>query len=350
MSMNVTSIGRRLVGDGQPCFLIAEAGSNHNGELEMALRLIDLAASTKADAVKFQLFRAQTLYSPKAGTSEYLKIARPIYDIIRDLELPYEWLPALAQRCQQAGILFLASVFDEECADRLDPFVVAHKIASYEITHLPLLEHVARKGKPLILSTGTASLDEVAESIEAIRRVGNDELLLMQCTASYPAPLESLNIRAISTMKRAFGVPVGLSDHSRDPVVGPVAAVAAGANLLEKHFTLSNQLPGPDHAFAVEPEELRRMVETVRQAERALGTGEKAVHPVEQELRQFARRSIFARRDLAAGEILDHENIAVLRCGKLEAGLPPKEYPSLLGRKTARPVRAEKAIRADDLA
>ena len=343
-------VGPRWIGDGEPCFVIAEAGSNHDGKLDQAKQLIDLAASAGCDAVKFPLFRASKVYPKRAGFSDYLKLAKPIYEILAEREVPYEWLPELTTHCRERGIQFLASVFDEASADRLDPFVEAFKIASYEMTHLPLVRHVAEKGKPVILSTGTATLEEVAETVEVVRQTGNDGLLLMQCTASYPAPLESLNIQAVSTMKRVFGVPVGLSDHSRDPLVGPVAAVAAGANLLEKHFTLSNRLPGPDHGFAVEPEELRLMVEKVREAERALGTGEKRVHPVELELRHFARRSIFALRDLAAGEILDQENIAVLRCGKLEAGLPPKEYPNLLGRKTARPVRAEEAILADDLA
>ncbi len=344
------AIGSRLVGDGKPCFVIAEAGSNHNGSLDQARRLIDVAADAGADAVKFQLFRARTLYARSAGQTEYLKLARSIYDVIAELEMPYEWLVPLAEHARDRGILFLASVFDEEGADRLEPLVEAFKVASYEMTHLPLVGYLAGKGKPLIVSTGTADLDEVAETVDHIRKSGNPRLALMQCTAAYPAPLAALNLRAITTMKATFGVPVGLSDHSRDPLVAPLAAVALGANLLEKHFTLSNQLPGPDHAFAVEPRELRLMVEKVREGEQALGTGEKRTQPAEEELRRFARRAIFAARDIAAGEVFTRENVLVLRCGTLKAGLLPRAYGSLLGRKATRAIPAEAPITADDYA
>ena len=343
-------IGARTIGDGAPCFVVAEAGSNHNGSLEQAIRLIDVAASAGADAVKFQVFRAERLYPRSAGQTDYLKIAKSIYQIIHEMETPYEWLPELAGRCEERGIFFLASAFDEESVDRLDPFVAAHKVASYEMTHLPLVRHVAAKGKPVIVSTGTATLEEVAETVAAFRGTGNPDLVLMQCTGAYPAPLESLGIRAIATLKTCFDVPAGLSDHSRDPLVGPIAAVAAGADALEKHFTLGNELPGPDHRFALEPGELRAMVENVRAAEAALGSPEKAVHAVEQELRAFARRSIFATRHIEPGEELNNENLAVLRVGKLEPGLEPAFLPQVLGRRAARRIEAERAIRAGDYA
>ena len=341
-------IGTREVGDGAPCFIIAEAGSNHNGQLEQAKRLIDVAVSAGADAVKFQLFRARTLYARGAGESDYLKFSRSIYDIIAGLEMPYEWLPELAAHARAAGIVFMVSVFDEEGADQIDPLVAVYKIASYEMTHLPLIRHVAAKRKPLIISTGTADLDEVAATVEDVRRSPAAGLALMQCTAAYPAPLEALNLRAIATMKAAFGVPVGLSDHSRDPLVAPMAAVALGANLLEKHFTLSNELPGPDHPFAVEPAELRLMVRRAREVEAALGSGEKRVQPVEAELRRFARRAIFAAQDIAVGEPFTRENLAVLRCGKLTPGLPPSALESLLGRPARRALRAEEPVTAED--
>jgi len=232
-------IGERWIGDGEPCFIVAEAGSNHDGRLEQAKRLIKVAASAGADAVKFQVFRASKLYPKSAGMSDYLGIPKPIYDIVADIEMPYEWVPELAAYCHETGILFMASVFDEESADQLDPHVKAFKIASYEMTHVPLVRHVASKKKPLVVSTGTANLDEVTETVNEIRRTGNDSLILTQCTAAYPAPSDSLNVRAVEFMKSTFCVPVGLSDHSRDPLVGPLAAVAVGANLIEKHFTLS---------------------------------------------------------------------------------------------------------------
>lgn len=348
--MRTVHIGDSVVGDGHPCFVIAEAGSNHDGSLEQAFALIDAAAAAKADAVKFQVFRADRLYPKSAGVSEYLKLDRPIYDIVSELELPYEWLPKLVARCEERGILFLASVFDEESVDLVDPFVPAFKVASYEMTQIPLLRHVAAKGKPVIVSTGTADLDEVRASVDAFRATGNDELVLLQCTAAYPAPIESLNIRAIPTLKDAFGLPAGLSDHSRDPVVAPLAAVALGANMLEKHFTLDNGLPGPDHRFAVEPGELRTLVAQVRAAEAALGTGVKVADPVEAELRQFARRSIFASRAIRAGEQFTKENVTILRNGSLVAGLEPVRLDDVLRRRAARDLAAETAVREHDLA
>lgn len=348
--MNKIRIGQRLVGDGEPCFIIAEAGSNHNRSLERAKRLIDVAADAEADAVKFQTFRAAKLYPKTAGTSDYLNISKSIYDVIAEMELPYEWIPALADYCSEKDILFLSSVFDERSSDLLDPYLPAFKIASYEITHIPLIRYVAKKGKPVIISTGTANLEEVRETVEEFRQTGNDQIILMQSTASYPAPADSLNVRVVQTLKQTFSVPAGLSDHSRDPVVGPVAAVALGANLIEKHFTLSNELPGPDHRFALEPAELRLMIQKVREAEKALGNGEKAMHPIEAELRGFARRSIFAVRQIAEGEVFSEENVAVLRCGKLPAGLHPKYYPELLGRRATRALAAESAIQPGDFA
>ncbi len=345
----VVEFGSRSIGDGHACFVIAEAGSNHMGNLEVAKRLIALAASAGADGVKFQVFRAGKLYPKNAGASAHLKINRPIFEITAEVEMPYGWLPELAGECQRRGVLFLASVFDEQSADHLDPHVKAFKIASYEVTHLPLLQHVARKGKPVVLSTGTADLGEVEEAVEAFRATGNDQLILMQCTAAYPAPLEALNIRAIQTLKAAFGVPVGLSDHSRDPLVGPLTAVAAGANLFEKHFSFSNELPGPDHSFAVEPTELRLMIQRVREVEAALGNGKKVAHPVEAELRAFDRRSIFAVSDIAAGEEFTLQNIAVLRAGTLPPGLPPRQFPDVLVRRAAHDIPAGVAIQPEHL-
>ena len=345
-------VGDRWVGDGQPCFIIAEAGSNHNGSLEQAKRLIDVSVDAGADAVKFQLFRASKLYPKSAGEDENLKLGRSIYDIISEMEMPYEWLPELATYCHEKEILFLCSVFDEESVDRLDPYVPAHKIASAEMTHLPLVRHIARKGKPVIISTGTASLEEVDETVTAFLGTGNMDLILMQCTTSYPAPVESLNVRAIVTMKNVFGVPVGFSDHSRDPLTGPLASVAVGANLVEKHFTLSNRLAGPDHSYALEPLDIRLMAQKIREVEQALGSGEKEVQiqSAEPELREFGRRSIFTLWDIAEGELFTIENIAVLRCGKLAHGVEPKHYDEVLGMRAERNIMAESAITREDYA
>ncbi len=342
-------LGERMVGDGEPCYIVAEAGSNHNGNYEQALRLIAAAVEAGADAVKFQHFKAEKLYPRSAGESDYLKTPRSIYDIIHDMETPDAWVPHLADYCHEHGIAFLSSPFDEASADLLEPYVSAFKVASYEMTHVPLLRHIARKGKPLIVSTGTATLAEVLHSVEVIKASGNDQIILLQCTASYPTPLDAVNVRALVALREATGLPTGLSDHSRDPIVAPMTAVALGACLIEKHFTLSNRLPGPDHQFAIEPLELKELVRRVRETEQVLGHGRKEVLTAEKELRAFARRSIFATRPVAVGETLRADNIAVLRCGQLGYGLDPEAYEALLGRVAARPIANETLIRLEDL-
>lgn len=342
-------IGNRWIGEGRPCFIIAEAGSNHNVDLNQAKRLIDVACQARADAVKFQLFRASKVYPRNAGQCDYLKLPKSIYEMVSEMEMPYEWLPVLSDYCRGKKILFLASVFDEESADRIEPYVEAFKISSYEMTHIPLIRHVALKGKPIILSTGAASLEEVQEVVSQIREVGNPDLILLQCTAAYPVPFDSLNLRAILTLKSTFQVPVGLSDHSRDPLVAPIAAVALGSAVIEKHFTLDNDLPGPDHRFAVEPEELKWMVEKIRAAETALGSGKKLRQPVEEELYSFARRSILAVRSIKKGEKLTPSNAAVLRHGKHAPGLHPRFWESVIGKAATRDIAAEEPIGEDDL-
>jgi sialic acid synthase SpsE len=328
----------------QRCYVIAEAGSNHNGDLELAFRLIDAATEAGADAVKFQLFRADHLYPRGAGSADYLADDRDIVDIVGALELPVDWLPALAARCAGHGIDFLVTAFDEASADAVDPYVHAFKLASYELTHHPLLRHIAAKGKPLLISTGASNLDEVAAAVDVARDAGATSITLLQCTAAYPAELKAMNVGAIVELQDRFGVDVGLSDHSADPVIAPVAAVALGATVIEKHFTLDRELPGPDHRFALEPGELATMVNAIRSATVALGDGSKTVHADEEELRSFARRTIFSTRRIAAGETLDDANIAVLRSGKLGFGLPPERYTSLLGRTVSTDIPADELI------
>jgi len=338
------------VGDGHPCFIIAEAGSNHNGNFDQAIALIDIAVAAKADAVKFQTFRAETLYLKTAGQSRYLKIKKSIFDIIKEMEMPVDWIRKLAAYCRRRKIIFLSTPTDEYCADLIEPYVPAYKIASYELTTTPLIEYCAGKKKPMILSTGAADLDEVRRGIAAVRKCGNNQIAVMQCTASYPAPLETVNAKSIVTMKKEFGIPVGLSDHSREFDVGPMTAVALGANLLEKHFTLSNTLSGPDHRFALEPDELKSMVAKIRAVEGALGSGIKKHLAVEKELRAFARRSLFAIRDVKRGETFTRGNVAALRCGNQKGILQPAELNKILNKKAVRDIKANEAIRAGDYA
>jgi N-acetylneuraminate synthase len=339
-------------------FVIAEAGSNWRmGTAErdtlMARALVDVAVEAGADAVKFQTYRARDTYVANAGESDYLAdagIKRSINDIFADLEMPYEMLGEIAAHCRKAGIEFMSTPFSVADAAAVDPFVKRHKVASYEINHVRLLQRLAATGKPLIVSTGAATEDDIQFCLDTARAAGAGEITLLQCTSRYPAPPDSLNLAVIPWLRQRFGVPAGFSDHSRDPIVGPVAAVALGATVIEKHYTLDNRLPGPDHPFALEPEQLAAMVRAIREAELVHGDGVKAVGAQETELRSFAVRAIQATRDLAAGDVLiEGENFDVLRPGKRSAGMHPRHLDALRGRRVASPVKAGDGIRGDDV-
>ena len=338
------------LGRGHPVFIVAEAGSNHAGSLEIALKLVETAAEAHADAVKFQTFSAARLYPQRAGVSGYLGVPTPIYAVIEAMQMPIDWLPVLCERAHALGLAFISSPFHEEAVDVLRPFVDAYKIASYELTHTPLLEAVASTGKPLIISTGASTLDEVRSALATLARCGQRSVVVLQCTAAYPAPLEAANVRALVTLAEELHVHSGLSDHTRDPTAAPMAATALGAVLIEKHFTLSNRMPGPDHAFAVEPDELARLVQAVRRTEAVLGSGEKTVHAVEKELRHFARRSIFTTRAIRRGEVFSRDNVDILRHGELDSGLAPDRFAEVLQCTASRDIEAETAVQAADLA
>ncbi|HOO56022.1 MAG TPA: N-acetylneuraminate synthase family protein [bacterium] len=328
-------------------FIIAEAGSNWRcgtpaRDIRMAKTLIDVAADAGADAVKFQTYRAESVYVPNAGESSYLSdagIKEEISAIFDDLSMPYDMIPELASHCSEKNIRFMSSVFSIDDAREVDPHVEIHKIASYEISHLRLIEFVASTGKPLVLSTGAANTEDIKWAIDCFRENGGEEIALMQCTAKYPAPMSGLQLKVIPFLMREFGVPAGFSDHSLDPVTAPVAAVALGATIIEKHFTIDKKLPGPDHAFALEPDELKKMVKAIRKTEEALGSGEKNVQEIENELRSFARRAVQATRNIRRGETLEEgTNYDILRPGNRKPGLHPKNIIDIEGKKAARDI------------
>src|SRR5262249_54734623 len=273
-------IGGRAVGPGAPCYVIAEAGSNHDGRLAQAMALIDAAAAAGCDAVKFQVFRPQDLMTPHGPRARYLDGLlgeRSLYELFASTAIDRTWLPRLAAHCRMRRIHFLATPFDRDAVDRLiapGVNVPAIKNASSELWHLPLIRHAARSGRPLLLSTGMATMADVEDASVAAPAAGASQLALFQCTVAYPPPAEAVNLRAMRTLVERFGVPVGLSDHSPGTWAA-VAAVALGANLVEKHLTLSRALPGPDHPFALEPPELATMVADIRATEQALGDGRK---------------------------------------------------------------------------
>jgi N,N'-diacetyllegionaminate synthase len=336
------------------CYVVAEAGVNHNGSLDLALQLIDAAAEAGADAVKFQTFRAETLVGAGVGKAEYQQRATGSGDqraMLESLELSYDDHAVLYERCASRGIEFLSTPFDEDAVEFLVGLGMRRiKIASGELTNRPFIELVASKGLPVILSTGMAELAEVAEAIEWIRRARpaatvDDALILLHCTSNYPTALADVNLRAMSTMARTFGLRVGYSDHTVGVDVAPVA-VALGAEVIEKHFTLDRSLPGPDHMASLEVPELRRMIDAIRSAELVLGDGIKAPRPSEVAVRDLVRRSVAARRELPAGHVLGSADLTCMRPG---TGIPPKALASVVGRSLRRPVRAGALIMEADL-
>ena len=339
-------IGNKIIGSNHPTFIIAEAGANYkiskdiDKNFKHALKLIDIASKAGADAVKFQLYRAKKLYVEKAGNADYISNKKSIYDIIKDMEMPYEWIPKLKKYCDKKNIIFLCTPFDEESVDELEKNnIQAYKTASYSISHIPLISYIAKKEKPMIISTGASNLNDIKKAVNTIKKKGNKKISLMQCTAKYPAPLESINLNVISGLIKEFNVPVGLSDHSRDPIIAPMGAVALGARIIEKHFTTDNNLPGPDHNFAILPDELELLVNSIRKLELALGKNLKSVQSYEKELYCFARRSIYAIKDIKKGKILNKENICVLRSGKHKKGLDPDKFENILGKKAIKDIK-----------
>lgn len=344
------TIGDRTVGGGAPCFVIAEAGVNHNGDLEMAKRLIDVAAEAGADAVKFQTFRAEDLATADAPKARYQEETTGSnegqLEMLKRLELDEAGHKTLAGHCRLRGILFLSSPFDEACADMLEDLgVPAFKIPSGELTNLPFLRHVAAKGRPMIVSTGMATLSEVFAAVEAIREAGNPGLTLLHCVSAYPAQPEDANLRAMDAMMEAFHLPVGWSDHTAGIEIS-LAAVALGAAVIEKHFTLDRSLPGPDHRASLEPDELRAMIRAIRNIEASLGDGTKAPTADEAEVAAMARKSLVAARDLGAGTVLADGDLAARRPG---TGLPPGRLDEFLGRMLIRDLAAGTLLAEDML-
>ena len=342
------SIGSRVIGDG-PVFVIAEAGVNHNGDPALAHRLIDAAADAGADCVKFQTFDPAALASSTAPTAAYQQRAMAHDDQRRMLEqlvLPGDAWPALRDHARDRGIEFLSSPFDEASADLLEALgVPAFKVASGELTNIPFIQRLARLGRPLLVSTGMAEMVEVADAVDAIAAAGDPPVALFHCVSSYPASPEDANVRAIETMRRAFGVPVGWSDHTPGIEV-PIASVALGAAIVEKHLTLDRTMAGPDHAASLEPDAFAAMVVAIRAASAARGDGRKRPVAAERPIADVARKSLHWRVSLPAGSPVQEAHLAAMRPG---TGIPPAALPRLVGQWTTRPVIAGTMVSRDDI-
>ena len=332
-------------------YVIAEAGVNHNGSLDLALELVAAAKACGADAVKFQTFEADRLVTRRAAKAAYQRAAVPGEDtqhaMLKALELASTDFRRVRDHCREVGIAFLSSPFDERAADLLDELgVEAFKVPSGEITNLPYLRHLGAKRKAVILSTGMSWLGEVETAVRTLQDAGCADLTLLHCVTEYPAPVEQINLRAMRTLSEAFGLPVGYSDHTAGIEV-PLAAVALGARVIEKHFTLDTTLPGPDHRASLDPPGFERMVAAIRDVERSLGDGLKRPAACELGNRGVARKSIVATRELPFGTVLSAADLAAKRPAD---GIPPSAWDEVVGRRLRRALAADESLRWQDLA
>ena len=346
------NLGDRPLGDDAPCLVIAEIGSNHDGNLERALALVDAAAAAGADAVKFQSFRAATLLVRRRPAAKGGWEPAPAYPRLERLELPLEWHAPLRERATKRGVLFLSTPFDEERASFLAALgVPAFKVASGDLTHHPLLRRVGGFGRPVLLSTGLATPEEVDAAVAAIEEgAGAAErrppVVLLHCVSLYPLCPGDANLRALPALRARTGCLVGWSDHSPGHTLA-VGALALGACVIEKHFTDDRRRPGPDHPFAMEPDDFRAMVTAIRELELALGDGEKRPRSGETDERTWARRAVYAARPLPAGTLIEARDLKVVRPA---LGLPPAALAGLLGRRLGRALEADEPLHAEDCA
>lgn len=338
---NSFSIGDREVGPDHPAYIVAEMSANHGGDFDEAKRLVELAAEAGADAMKLQTYRADTLTID--CDKEYFQIGegtewegRTLYDLYEEAYTPWDWQPKLKEYAEDLGLDLFSSPFDDTAVDFLEEMdVPAYKVASFETNHHPLLEKIASTGKPIIMSTGMATLGEIDEAVRAIREVGDNPLILLKCTSAYPAPPDEANLRTIPHLADAFDVHAGLSDHTMGTAV-PVASVALGACVIEKHFIRDREkIDSADASFSLEPDEFSRMVDEVRKAEKAIGEVHYEVTESQQTSTVF-RRSVFAIEDIEAGKEFTEENTRVIRPGY---GLEPKHYAEVVGQKAANEIR-----------
>lgn len=349
--MNSTvSLAGRKIGAGEPVFIVAEGGVNHNGDLNIALQLVEAAADAGADAIKFQTWHTELVISRSAPLADYQRRTtsetQSQYDMVARLELEPDAFRCLQRRAASRGLVFFSTPFDLPSVDLLvDLNVPLFKIPSGEINHFPLLEKVARTGRPAIVSTGMCSLGEVEAAVNCLQGAGARELVLLHCLSSYPAPMEEINLRAMQTLAYAFHMPVGLSDHTLGDGAA-IAAVSLGAAVIEKHLTISRDLAGPDHQASLDPSGFRDFVSTIRLLELALGDGVKRLQPSERNVRSVARRSIVAARDLAAGTRLADDDLCMKRPG---TGLESQHLHEVIGRITCRDLPTDSMLSWSDL-
>ena len=333
-------INGRRIGSGYPAYIVAEMSANHNHSYDQAVELVHAAKRAGADAVKLQTYTADGITLDSDEPSFQIPDGntwggRTLHDLYGEAHTPWDWQPHLKALADELKLDLFSSPFDHSAVDFLEDMgVPAYKVASFEIVDIPLIQHIASKGKPMIMSTGMATLPEIDEAVQAARDSGAEQIMLLKCTSSYPAPPEEMDLASISHLSQTFGVPTGLSDHTLGIAV-PLGGVALGAALVEKHFTLSRSVPGPDSAFSVEPDELQALVEGVRTVEKAMGRVNYSVTPREEGNRIF-RRSLFVTAEMKEGELFTKENVRSIRPAY---GLKPRYLPDLLGKRAARDIK-----------
>lgn len=337
--MKSIQIGDRWIGPDYPVFIIAELSANHLHDYSLAIKTIDSAHEAGADAIKLQTYTADTITIK--SDNECFKInqgtlwdGKTLYELYEEAYTPWDWQPKLKKHAESKGLICFSSPFDSTAVDFLEKIdVPAYKIASFEITDIPLIEYVAAKGKPVIISTGIATLEEIGDAVDACKSVGNEKIILLKCTSAYPTPLEDVNLRTILLLKEKFNTLIGLSDHSMGISV-PVASVSLGACVVEKHMILDRSLGGPDSAFSLEPSEFKDMVDTIREVELALGTKEYTVTEKMKDGRFFSR-SLFVIEDISKGDNFTLKNLRSIRPGH---GLPPKFLKEIVGKKASQDI------------
>jgi pseudaminic acid synthase len=333
------NIGERRVGPGHPVYVVAEVSANHNQDFDLAVKIIQAAKGSGADAVKLQTYTADTMTIQSAGEQfciggGTLWDGRTLYELYGEAYTPWDWQPKLKQVANDLGMDLFSTPFDDSAVDFLEKMnVPAHKLASFELVDIGLIQKIGRTGKPMIMSTGMATVEEIEEAVQAARHAGATEIALLKCTSAYPAQPDAMNLRTIPEMAKRFGVPVGLSDHTMGTAVA-VAAVTLGACIVEKHVTLSRSLKGPDSEFSLEPQEFKAMVEAIRTTEQALGAVHFGVSPQEASSRAF-RRSLFVVEDLRRGEEFTSHNVRSIRPGH---GLHTRHLPQVLGKRASRDI------------
>ena len=338
-------IGKKLIGEGKPCFIIAEAGVNHNGDIRIALRMVDAAVKAGADAIKFQTFRSEDVVTHEAETASYAKknigIDLKQIDMLKKIELNYNDFTDLKKYCDKKKIMFLSTPHSFDAIDFLDNLVPAFKFGSGDLTNLPALKYAAKKGKPIILGTGMATLQEVKDALEVVKQPGNENVVALHCTTNYPCPLKEVNMNAMRIMQKELDCLVGYSDHTMGITV-PIMAATLGAVVIEKHFTLDKNLPGPDHKASLEPGELKKMVCKIRNVEIALGNPVKKPTKSEKKIMEIIRKSIIAKNEIKKGILIKQDMLIIKRPG---TGLQPSEIKKIIGKKAKRTIKKDEILK-----